>query len=434
MDDGWTGVNSGPSCEIGMVKTDMNKTLLVLRNEIVSTIGRKSFLFTAFGLPLIAVAIFLVVSLLQDTGSDASDPQGAAADQAELQVEGYVDQAGLIASIHPDVPEDILVEYPDEESASQALKAGAVAAYYVIPADYLVSGDLIYINPDYNFAQTETDQSWVMRRTIFANLLENDPERIARASHVMDVQVEALSAPEPQQDQDSPLTFYIPYATTLIIYMVILMSASLMMNSVSEEKKNRVMEVLLLSASPRQMLSGKIIGLGILGLLQAFIWVGTGYSLLRVSGRTFSLPSQFELPLSILGWAILFFLLGYAVYASLMAGLGALAPGTKEASQSVVVVIWPLFIPLFLMVSLIEDTHGAIATGLSLFPLTAPVAMMTRLVVGGVPVWQPVLAAGLMLVTIVFVVRSVSRLFHAQTLLSGQSLSVRRFVTTLLGR
>jgi ABC-2 type transport system permease protein len=412
----------------------MNKTLLVVRNEIISTVNRKSFLFTAFGLPLIGVLIFLGVSLLKGDGSGAPDISNGVSNSPQLRVEGYVDEAGIITAIHPDVPEGILLAFPDQDSVRQARKSGDIAAYYVIPADYVESGNLIYINPDYSLIAKDTDQSWVMRRTIFANLLENDWERIERAGNAMDVEVKALAPAAPQRDEDNPLTFYIPYGTTMVFYFVLLTSASLLLNSIGEEKKNQVMEILLLSASPREMLTGKILGLGLLGLLQALIWTSIGYTLLHVSGRTFSLPAEFELPLSILAWGILFFLLGYAVYASLMAGLGALAPNTKESSQGVILVIWPLLIPLFLMVSLIEDTHGPIATGLSLFPLTAPVAMMTRLAVGGVPVWQPLLAAGLLLVAAVLVVRAVARLFHAQTLLSGQPVSVKRFFGALLGR
>jgi ABC-2 type transport system permease protein len=250
----------------------------------------------------------------------------------------------------------------------------------------------------------------------------------------MEVQVEALAPPTTRRDLDSPLTFFVPYITMMIFYIVILMSSSLLLNSVSDEKKNRVMEVLLLSVSPQQMLTGKIVGLGILGLLQAVIWVGTGYTLLRVGGRTLSIPAELQPPASILVWGLVFFVLGYAVYASLMAGLGALAPNLKEASQATFLVIWPLLIPMFFFVSLIEQTHGALATGFSLFPLTAPVAMMTRLAVGGVPLWQPLLAAGLLLITSVFIIRTIAGVFHARTLLSGQSVSARRFLGVFLGQ
>ncbi len=408
----------------------MHKTLLVLRNEIVTVLRSKSFLFTAFALPLVGVLIFLGVSLLKGNASDETSRSTTSSDTSELQVEGYVDESGLIQAIHPDVPEGILVAYPDEASARQALNAGEIAAYYIIPADYLESGDLIYINPDFR-PTSSRGQSWVMRQTIFANLLENDAERLARASQPMDVQVKAL-APETERDEENPLTFYIPYGTMLILYFVIMMSASLLLNSVGNEKKNQVIEILLVSITPRQMLTGKIIGLGVLGLLQTAIWVGTGYTLLRISGRTFSLPPSFQLPPSILAWGAVFFLLGYAVYASLMAGLGALVPNLREASQAVIAVIWPLIVPMFFVVTLVENTHGALATGLSLFPLTAPIAIVTRLAVGGVPWWQPWLSAVLLILTAVLVIRGVAGMFHAQTLLSGQPFSVRRFYRSLV--
>jgi len=412
----------------------MKKTLLVLRNEVLSNVTRKSYLFIAFGVPLIAVLIIVGVRVLREAASDGAGGGSTGPSSApELQVEGYVDYGGLITQISPDVPEGILVPYPDEASAHQALSAGEISAYYVIPADYVESGDLLYVNPDV-MPLSSGKQSWVMRRTIFNNLLGNDPERIDRARLPMDVEAVALAPPQMQRDEDNPLTFYVPYGAMMISYMVILMSSSLLLNSVGEEKKNRVMEVMLLSVSPRQMLAGKIAGLGILGLLQAVIWFGSGLLLLRVSGQTMSLPANLQLPLSILAWGILFFLLGYAVYASLMAGLGALAPSPKEASSAVILVIWPMIVPMFFYVFLIEETQGALATGLSLFPLTAPVAMMTRLAAGGVPLWQPLLAAALLALTAVIIVRAVAGLFHARHLLSGQSLSVRRFFAALLGR
>ncbi len=410
----------------------MRKTLLVLRNEIITTVTRKSFLFTAFGLPLIAVLIFLGASVLKGNALGALGALTGASGKSELQVEGYVDHSGLIKAIPEDIPAGILVAYPDEASAHQALNNGEIAAYYVIPADYIESGNLIYINPAYSWTSNK-GQSWVMRRTIIANLLDNDPERIQRFWHAMDVEVKAL-APSQQRDEDNPLTFAVPYATMMIFYIVILMSSSLLLNSVTVEKQNRVMEILMSSIKPSQLLSGKIIGLGITGLLQTVIWFGTGYILLRLSGRTFNLPPGFELPPSILVWGIVFFLLGYAVYASLMAALGALVPNLKEGSQSTIVVIWPTIIPMFLISILIEQPHGALATGLSLFPLTAPMTMMLRLSAGGVPWWQPLLAAGLLLITVYFILRAVARVFRAQYLLSGQPFSVKRYLGALLGR
>jgi ABC-2 type transport system permease protein len=272
-----------------------------------------------------------------------------------------------------------------------------------------------------------------MYRVIFANLLGNDAERIARASRPMDVQ-ERTIALQPEVDPGQALSFGVAYVTTLLFTVVTLASASLLLNSVSMEKGSRVMEILLLSVTPRQLLAGKIVGLGIAGLLQMVAWVGTGFALLRVFGSTLSLPPGFVLPSSILAWALVFFLLGYAIYASLMAGLGALVPNLKEASQATILVIWPLVLSLAVFVINSETPHAPVIVGLSLFPLSAPVVMMARLVAGGVPWWQPFLAAGLMLFAAVLILRAVAGMFRAQVLLSGQPFTARRLFAALAGR
>ena len=408
----------------------MNKTLLVLRNEIVNTVTRKSFLFTAIGLPLLAFLISMGIGLLNSGGSAAgADAEAGASTQ---KVEGYVDQAGLIQSIPEDLPSGAFVGYPDEASARRALGAGEIDAFYIIPEDYVAVGTLYYIDPDARPFGLGS-QSWLMRWVLFVNLLGGDVELAARVRTPMNIQVTALS-PEAQRDTDSMAAFWIPYAVTMIFYFVILMSASLLMQSVSKEKQNRVMEILMASVSPRQLLAGKIAGLGIAGLVQTLIWAGTGYTLLRLAGRTFSLPPGLELPPTILLWGVVFFLLGYALYASLMAAMGAMVPNMREASQATIAVIWPLIVPLFFINVLVEKPGEALSTGLSMFPLTSPIAMMTRMASSDVPLWQPLLAVALLLATAVLVVRAVAGMFRAQTLLSGQAFSVKRFFAALLGR
>jgi len=131
---------------------------------------------------------------------------------------------------------------------------------------------------------------------------------------------------------------------------------------------------------------------------------------------------------------VLFFLLGYALYGSLMAGLGALVPNLREAGQATTVVILPMMVPLLLINNLINDPNGTLSVGLSLFPFTSPVTMMTRLAATEVPVWQPILAAVLLMGTVLLVVRAVAGMFRAQNLLSGQTFKLGIFVKELFGR
>jgi len=179
------------------------------------------------------------------------------------------------------------------------------------------------------------------------------------------------------------------------------------------------------------MLTGKALGLGLLGVAQTAVWVSTGWALLRFSGTHLDMPAGFAPSPAIIGWGILFFVGGYAVYASLMAGLGALAASPSQASQATFLVIWPLVLSLMFIAPMIEAPHGALATAFSLFPLSAPSTMMLRLMSGGVPWWQPPLAAGLLCLTALWVMRAVARLFRAQLLLTGQEITPKRLYRAL---
>jgi ABC-2 type transport system permease protein len=220
----------------------------------------------------------------------------------------------------------------------------------------------------------------------------------------------------------------------MFFYIIILTSASLLLSSVASEKESRVMEIMMTSVTPMQMLTGKIIALGATGLLQTVVWSGAGLLLLRISGSSFNIPVAFQLPISILGWGVLFFLLGYALYGSLMAGLGALVPNLREASQATTVIILPLILPLLLINNLISDPNGTLSVILSIFPLTSPVSMMTRLAAADVPIWEPILATLLLVGTVYLVIRAVAGMFRAQNLLSGQAFKIGIFFKELLGR
>ena len=410
----------------------MSRTLLVLRYEISTAFRRPSFLFAVFGLPVFLGLALVLISRISVAQPIESAGPASAPDARELQREGYVDLSGLITEIHPDVPPGILTAYPDEDSARAALRAGAIKAYYLVPPNYLETGNVIYANPDYRPVSAE-GQAWVMRWTLFANLVGNDPERM-RAGNAMDVHTTTLAPEAAGPEGNSPALFFVPYTLMMLFTFVLMMSAGLLLSSVSMEKQNRTLETLLLSIDARQLLIGKITALGLLGLLQAVVWFSSAYVLLGFSGSPMELPPGLELPPSFIFWGIVFFVLSYAVYGSLMAGLGALTSNPREASQSIIIVIWPILVAFVISPVLPEEPHSALITGLSLFPLTAPHIMLGRLVIGGVPWWQPWLAAVLMGVTAVFIVRMVIGMFQAQILLTGQSFSVRRYFVNLVGR
>ncbi len=419
----------------------MNKTLLVLKNELITILSRRSFWLTALGIPLLGALIFTAVGAINKSAFARQTVNQALANVQETRPEGYVDLSGLIRLIPPSVEPGIFIKYPDETLARQALQSGQISDLYIVSADYLQTGKVFYIRPDFNPLASSGDQSgqftWMLTynlaggNELFANLV-NGP------LHLTDETLTtggAASGQTGNQGQEYGISMWIPYAISLLFFALIIGASSLLLSNVSKEKENRIMEVLLTSVTPRQMLTGKIIGLGIAGLGQTIIWLTTTFILMRLTGSTFQLPTQIQLPVSFLVWGLVFFLLGYAVYASLMAGLGALVPNLREASQATVVIMVPMMIPMILSNTLFaQQPNGMIATVLSLFPLTAPVAMMARLSMGGVAPWQIPLAAVLLALTAVLILRAVARMFRAQSLLSGQAFNVKMYFRALLGR
>lgn len=408
----------------------MNKTLLVLKHEIVTILSRPSFLFAMFGIPIIGALVFMVAGQLSKGNPAQNVLARLISSPTSTLPEGYVDQSGIIKVIPTSVQPGSLLSFPDEASASQAVTDGQISGYYVIPPDYIKSGDITNVRLDFNPLGSSGNSS--MLETLRVNLLGGN-YLLVNLINGPKVTPHSLS-PAPQRAESNMLTFFLPYAVTMLFYIIILSAASLLLSSVTKEKENRVIEILMVSVTPRQLLAGKIIGLGLLGLLQTIAWVGTGRILLARGGTTFNLPAAFQLPPSFLVWALVFFLLGYAVYASLMAGLGSLVPNLREASQATLLVIFPLIIPIFLLSVLIEEPNSLLATVLSIFPLTAPVAMMTRLSAGEVPFWQTLLAAVLLAITAMVIVRAVARMFRAQTILSGQPFSRKLFFSVLFGK
>jgi ABC-2 type transport system permease protein len=222
----------------------------------------------------------------------------------------------------------------------------------------------------------------------------------------------------------------------IVFYIAIISSSSMLFNSVTKEKENRTIEVLLVSISPRQLLAGKTIALGIAGISQTLAWLLSIYIVFNMGGSTLSLPPGFSLPPHLLAWSLVYFIGGFALYASLMAGAGALVPRMKESGVASFIVMAPLLIGYMigLLAPVAGFTTAVLPFILSFFPLTSPVVMIMRLTDGYVPFWQLLVSAILLYAGAYLIFRSVAAMFHAQNLLSGQSYSLKKYLFALAGR
>ncbi|MEZ4767588.1 MAG: ABC transporter permease [Caldilineales bacterium] len=401
----------------------MHHIFLVLRHEIATTLRKRSFWFTTFIFPLLILAFSLIPQLLTDrfVGDDPvsllTGPAGAA------QQIGYVDQAGILTTIPADLA-GLLEAFPDRAAADQALQAGAISQFYLLPADFMQTGEIVVVAPSLSPLAGEQNEG-LLRRVVAANLLHDEQRADLVLSPLAGAQETAI-APAEVDNRASAAGFGVSFALMFILFFSITMSSGYMLQSVVKEKENRTAEVLLTSLEPQELMIGKVIGLGCLALLQMAIWVGGGRLLLSQGEALLASLGSVTLPAGFWVYLVLYFLLGYLVYSSELGAIGALAPSAREGSQFTFVIILPLLIPLWFNSIFLNDPNGTLATVLSLFPLTAPTAMVTRLASTSVPVWQPLLGLILLAATAWFFIRLSARFFRADTLLSDTSLNWAR--------
>lgn len=418
----------------------IHKVLLVLKFEFLTTIKRRSVLAVMFGLPLLAVAIMTGLNFLAERNSGQGDESGGVAAVFSTIVEGdqeaplpdaVVDQTGLLTEIPADLA-PFLVLLPDLESAESAHQAEEIRGYFLIPADYLQTGDVDYYADEQPLAHPQEQ----MLSALLTNSLLDDPllaERVLRPANPLTVD---LSRPEDEQTNggDAYLSsLFLGIGMAMLFYLTVIGSASYLMQSLGKEKQNRVLEILLSSTRPLELLVGKMIGLGAVGLLQLIIW---SVIVILLMGSENSVLGSIQLPeLDPATWfsAVAFFLVGYLVYGSLFAGMGAISPGAKESSQYTFFLMLPTFVPVWLNAILLSAPNQPPAVLMSLFPLTAPIAMPMRLAATAVPGWQIGLSFLLGLATAVGFLYIATRFFRSQTLLSGQGVNLRRILQAARG-
>ncbi len=411
----------------------MKKIWIVLKTEFINTITRRSFLLTLILVPLVPALILGAISLfgseenVEERGSIFQSPQNL------TEVEGYIDQAGIINDIPDWVEEDRLIEYFSKDEADQAAIEGKIIGYYIIEENYLETGAIQYIREDFN-PLSAMDSTWIIDETIKFNLLDSNQQLYEKYSNPILVINVDLVPDEVERDRSSPLSFYLPYGVTMLFYVLMITSASLLLNSIAKEKENRVMEILMSAIRPKELLAGKILGVGLVGLLQMVVWMGSAFLMLDLGETILNIPPNLHLPPEILFWGIVFFILGYLMYGTIMAGVGALVPNLKEASQTTFIIILPMLVPLLMITVIIDKPNAALPVILSLIPFTAPNTMMTRMSVSPVPLWQLLLAVGLMILTIWVLFRAVAGMFRAQLLVTGKKFSLRLYLKALLGQ
>lgn len=408
-----------------------NKTWLVFRMQFTTFVFNFSFLLILVSMPLLSV--FSVVglnalNLVDEKKSEINLDQLSSLfglGKTDEPTVGFVDQSGMISQY----PKKFSMRvFEDETGARQALEKGEIAGLYILTADYLKTGSLkLYEAKGQNSASWLSDVLKIESLVNF-NLLEKDSTLAQRIeTPLSEIKVEYLSR-EARMGIMNMLSLMVPVGMAMLFYLTISSVASLLFESLVSETSNQTIEVLMTSLNMRQLLVGKVLALGVIGLILEISWVGLSALGFALTGKA----QAFSLPITLTPdtffWAIVFFILGYAMYSAVIISVGALVQRLREQWQIVLLIMMPLFVPVISLLTSSVDLNTPWWIFLSMFPLTSPVGMFARLILTNVPWWQVLLSIAILLISSYYVLRLAVRLFRSQYLLSPHPwLAIKQF-------
>ena len=214
--------------------------------------------------------------------------------------------------------------------------------------------------------------------------------------------------------------------------MAIFSSSSYLLQGLGEEKENRIMEILLSSVSTRQLLTGKVLGLGAAGLVQIVVWLLSAVFLIQLASTTIGgVINTLQIPGNLLVLSIVYFLLGYLFFAVLMAGVGAIGATARESQQISMLFIMPVWIPFWVLFFLVRNPNHVVNTILTMIPFTAPTMVFIRLGTSGIPTWELVLSISLLVAAIIGALVLASKAFRVFLLMYGKTPRIGEIIRSL---
>ncbi|MEJ6796462.1 MAG: ABC transporter permease [Flavobacteriales bacterium] len=444
----------------------MNKTSLIIKREYLTRVTKKSFLIVTFLVPFLFVAVFagvIALGLSDSTNHNVLvvDSSGILSNNINGKIIPFNTERWKNAK-----DSSIVYNFTHEEMEVQVF----------LDSDYTLK-----ISVD---DQTVNDENVPMLykelpSSIISNKIENNlqddfqeytwetflnvkPEEYKKA----EVNIDLVEQDAENLDVEDPhlrTRGWIGYGLSLIIYMTIFLFGSLVMRGVLEEKMSRIVEVLISSVKPFQLLMGKIIGVGLVGLTQFILWIGlfavisavgigiissqTDVSELAAqveNGSVISKDASLDQALASMGKAgdyieaafsmnwtlvalcfIFYFLGGYLLYGSLMAAAGSAVDAEADSQQFLVPITIPLIAAIMLSQLVIVNPESTIATVFSIFPLTSPIIMLVRVSMGSFEWWELALSMMVLIATFIGTVALAGKIYRTGILMYGKKVSYR---------
>ncbi len=429
----------------------MSKIFIIIQREFLTRIQKKSFIILTILMPFIIAAVVATPLLLASIKDDTQ--------HTVMLVDKTLKYAPLFTdneSYHFVTAPEVLPEFRKEDSDVKAV--------------ILIADDLGE-NPNalkmYSSEEVPADlqrlTEQILSEKVRADKLasynvEGLEEIIASAEVNISAQTVKWTDDGGETSSDSTIALLVGFLFTFMIYMFVMSYGGMVMQGVMEEKTNRIMEIIVSSVKPFQLMMGKIIGIALVGFVQIAIW-GVMLTLILTAVSFFIGTPEVATPSTMMGgdaamqtvmaevqagnpvtetlsalpivelliMFVLYFIGGYLLYASFFAAIGASINAQEDSSQFMMPVVLIMLFGLYAAMYGAENPDGPLAFYASLFPLTSPIVMMVRIPFG-VPLWQELLSLALLFTTAIFIVWMSGRIYRVGILMYGKKPTVKEII------
>lgn len=417
----------------------MNKMMVIARSEFMTRVRSRWFILTTLLGPIALIGFFVVVALVSVNSLQTGEQEIAVIDDSRLLM-SHLEHERIAFSRSEASPDNL----------RERVLNGDIDGYLVIPEDVATGGEISLYSDSGGGALSGGDLRGVVRAAVRALRVEQqqiDPDTYAAI--MADIPFTSVQLTQSGEERGNTGAYaVIGGIMGFLLYMAMLIYGSVVMQGVMQEKQNRVVEIMVSSLRPSELLMGKVLGIGAMGLVQMTFWAALIAAGTVLSGVIVGLvvdPVSVQLPASASNQEVLaavnfsiptlepivfilfvvYFLGGYLLYATLFAAIGSSVEQQQDAQGIMLPVMLPIILSIVFMQTVIEKPDSTLAVVLSLIPFTSPIPMVVRVAMIDVPLWELAASLGLMVLFIYGAIWVAGRIYRVGILSYGKKPTLR---------
>lgn len=399
----------------------MNQIVKIIKWEFMNRVKTKLFLITTFLLPLFFGVVTYLPTLLMDLEPEEITEIGLVySDSSESLVERF--QSNMVSThrLKNGNPQFVFSRFDSEKVALDSVVSKSIDAYLFIPVTIADTGQVNFYSLTLSNIKIYTSLRRMLNQVVVEQRMVDqkiDPALVGQLSRRISFETFELDDEGTASEGDELSSFLIPYLFLMILFMTVFMSGQLLLRSVMEERTNRTIEILLSSVTPDELMRGKILGLGALGLTQMIFYLIVG--LLVTEYRGLATIELTQIPIF-----LIFFVTGYLFYAAIFAAMGTFFTSEQEAQQSSGVISIVAVLPIVFATYFITNPGSTFTIGASYIPPLTPFMMIIRLGTGTVELPEIIYTTVLMVVSCWGMLKISGKIFRTAVLLYGKKITI----------